>query len=100
MSIVLNYRCEDGDRKSASFGQEVQTIRLAGIGITNVDLTPLSSCTNLTRLELQENKLGNLDLTPLSSCTNLEVLYMWGNPLEHIDLTPLGTCPNLQQSGI
>lgn len=100
MAIIVNYVCQGGGRESITFERAETAVRLAGMGITSIDLAPLSSCNNMRRLELQENNLESLDLSPLSACASLEVLYMWGNPLGNIDLTPLRTCSNLKELGL
>jgi Leucine-rich repeat (LRR) protein len=61
-----------------------------------LDLAPISACTKLWSLDLYRNHLQELDLTPLSSCTSLRELNLGGNPFENIDLSGLDDCTNLE----
>ena len=56
------------------------------------DLTPLAGLTNLTELDLYNNKIS--DLTPLTGLTNLEWLNLSDNNIS--DLTPLTGLTNLK----
>ncbi|RKZ30679.1 hypothetical protein DRQ33_07685, partial [bacterium] len=71
-------------------------LKLDNNNLTSIDLAPLASCTNLQRLYLYNNQLTSIDLAPISSCTNLQKLYLGGNDLTSIDLSPLSSCTNLQ----
>lgn len=59
-----------------------------------LDLTPLSACKKLLRLNLSRNGLKSLDLSPLSECTELEYLDVDTNSIT--DLTPLENCKSLR----
>lgn len=64
--------------------------------LTDVDLTPLSSCENLEYLSLANNSLETLDLSPLESCKRLRTLDLSHNYLKDIDLSPLSGCTSLR----
>ncbi|OLS31394.1 MAG: hypothetical protein ThorAB25_03200 [Candidatus Thorarchaeota archaeon AB_25] len=63
--------------------------------LTEVDLRPLQSCTDLEYLSLAVNKLDWIDLTPLQNCKRLRHLDLSHNKLKDIDLSPLAGCENL-----
>jgi hypothetical protein len=58
-----------------------------------VDLSPLSTLTGLTRLYLGCNQI--VDLSPLSTLTGLTTLYLGGNQI--VDLSPLSTLTGLTE---
>ena len=68
--------------------------------LLSINLSPLSSCTELWFLALSNNNLTNINLTPLSSCTNLEWLSLWENQLTNIDLTSLCDMDSLEFLGL
>ncbi|MGD9397863.1 MAG: leucine-rich repeat domain-containing protein, partial [Candidatus Thorarchaeota archaeon] len=63
--------------------------------LTNVDLQPLESCTELEYLSLAVNKLESVDLTPLQNLKKLRHLDLSHNRLKSIDFTPIAGCENL-----
>lgn len=63
--------------------------------LTEVDLSPLESCTGLEYLSLAVNKLTKVDLTPLQNLKRLRHLDLSHNKLTDIDLTPLAGCKDL-----
>lgn len=81
-----------------------ETLSYFSIDQTNIDkldLSPLSSCTNLKSLKMHFNhKLQSLDLTPLSSCTNLTDLTIRGTSLKQLNLGPLSSCLNLKHLSV
>jgi Leucine-rich repeat (LRR) protein len=59
-----------------------------------VDLSPLSSCTNLEVLKIASINLA--DISPLASCTKLQKLTIaWSESL--VDVSSLAYCTNLQK---
>jgi Leucine-rich repeat (LRR) protein len=56
------------------------------------DISPLSACTKLYTLELQDNQIQ--DVTPLSDCHDLAYLNLDGNQIA--DLSCLSGCENLK----
>ncbi len=90
MTVVLAFIIENEDtQRVVEFEEDISEIVLSKRRITNIDLTPLSSCTNLQSLNLASNKLQFIDLTPLSSCAGLHELDLTFNELQKIDVTPL-----------
>jgi len=91
--------------------------------LLTVNLTPLSDCTNLNRLQINNSNftsldisslsssgsiewlcisrhasLTNIDLSPLSSCSGLKKLHVNNNGgLTSLDLSPLSSCINLEE---
>ncbi|MFW9808360.1 MAG: leucine-rich repeat domain-containing protein [Candidatus Thorarchaeota archaeon] len=63
--------------------------------LTEVDLSPLTSCKGLEYLSLAVNRLQTIDLTPLQNCKRLRHLDLSHNNLTEIDLTPLAECESL-----
>jgi hypothetical protein len=63
--------------------------------LTEVDLTPLTTCKELEYLSLAGNRLETIDLAPLESCHHLRLLDLSHNLLTDIDLTPLSECKSL-----
>ena len=61
--VVLTYTKEDGSQEQVEFKDTVTVMDLQGKGIKTIDLTPLSSCTNLRGLWLHYNQLQTIDLS-------------------------------------
>jgi len=94
-------------KRSPFMMQEVSEHYYGGLELTlshgdaiEVDLSPLSSCTELKRLWLAVGWVTTLDISPLASCTGLETLYISSSNLRLIDLTPLSFCMNLRSLDI
>ena len=60
-----------------------------------IDLSPLSTCTDLHSVDLSSNQLATIDLEPLRN-TPIESLTLYENNLSFIDLSPLSTCRDLK----
>ena len=69
---------------------------LEGEGASIADLTGLEFATNLTWLNLGENRIP--DISALAGLTNLSVLYLWGNSVS--DISPLSGLTNLRELGL
>ena len=76
-----------GGRK---FKNDVTELNLGGLGITDVSV--LSECTHLKRLDLRDNAIT--DISPLLDLQELEWLCLWNNEVE--DIYPLMTLTKLQ----
>ncbi|MFW9959292.1 MAG: leucine-rich repeat domain-containing protein [Candidatus Odinarchaeota archaeon] len=96
MTTVLTYIKVDGAQEQAEFKDDVVGIDLSGLTITNINLSPLASCTSLQTLKLENNQIQTIDLSPLSSCTHLEQLNIRRNRLKTIDLSPLAPCTRIR----
>jgi len=101
--FIFKTHADDGseffERKSnlewvAEIDQPVR-IDISSNWLTEADLRPLESCTELEYLSLAVNKLESIDLTPLENCKELRHLDLSHNRLKDIDLTPLAGCENL-----
>jgi hypothetical protein len=68
---------------------ELDGIALTSLPLTNVDLSPLQSCSSLNRLTFTDMPLTNIDLSPFSTLTEITKLTLSNIGLETIDLTPL-----------
>lgn len=66
-----------------TFRSDVTELDLGGRSLT--DISPLSECRNLQKLNLRDNKIE--DLTPLADLTQLEELSLWNNAVQSV--TPL-----------
>lgn len=89
-------QCLDGIDQYASGLEEVILLGRAGFGTDNamasIDLTDLSKCKKLKKLDLRYLSLQSIDLTPLGQCPELTHLDLVGNGLTALDLSPLRTC--------
>ena len=66
-----------------TFSSDMTELNLGGLGLT--DISALSACRALVKLDLRDNKIS--DLSPLVELQNLEWLCLWNN--EITDVTPL-----------
>jgi Leucine-rich repeat (LRR) protein len=83
----VEYITIKGERYSTS----ITTLDLSESELTNADIEPLRHMTNLTKLDLYENK--NRFVSPLSGLTNLKELYLNSNQIS--DIGSLSGLPNL-----
>jgi len=88
---------EPWDSIEFEFTKDTKTINLSGKEIRRIDISELSSCTNLEGLNLSRNELESIDLTPLKACHWLGYLDLEFNSLQTIDLTPLKGHRNLMR---
>ena len=72
------------------FKNDVTELNLGGLGITDVSV--LSECPHLKRLDLRDNAIT--DISPLLDLQELEWLCLWNNEVE--DIYPLMTLNRLQ----
>jgi hypothetical protein len=64
--------------------------------LTNIDLSPLSTCDWLMIVKINHNKnLRNIDLTPLAKCERLRDLYLYDNLLDDVQFSQLRGCKKL-----
>jgi tetratricopeptide (TPR) repeat protein len=73
-------------------GRFVRHINLGGLGLTDVDIEPISEL-KLTQLELDYN--GLKDLHALKRMTSLTELKLMGNPINSEGMRVIATLPNL-----
>ena len=78
---------EDADREirigGRSFRSDATELTLGGLGLN--DISALSACTKLEKLDLRDNQIS--DLSPLVEMPNLKWLCIWNNEVE--DIYPL-----------
>ncbi|NWF95754.1 MAG: leucine-rich repeat domain-containing protein [Candidatus Thorarchaeota archaeon] len=91
----LTYITCYGQRGASCVTETDTLVDLSGEEIGSIDLSPLSSCTQLLELDISRNSLKNIDLSALSSCSRLQRLYLSYNSLKSIDLSPLSSCTQL-----
>ncbi|MHA2191603.1 MAG: hypothetical protein ACXACG_15190 [Candidatus Thorarchaeota archaeon] len=77
------------DLSPLSTCSELEGFKLASLPLTDIDLSPLQSCPSLNRLNLTDLPLTYIDLSPLSTHTEITKLTLSNLGLETIDLTPL-----------
>ena len=71
-------------------------IRLSAPNRVIADLTGLEYCTNLTQLNLTDNKIS--DISPLSDLANISILVLERNQIS--DLSPLANLTELTHLGL
>ena len=74
--IEIRYVTIDGEKKSENFSIDSTEIRLQNNGIQEIDLTPLSACSDLLGIWLNDNPLKEVDVSPLFTCTNLGTIEL------------------------
>jgi hypothetical protein len=73
----------------------LESLSLFDMKSEEIDLSPLAESENLSALDIQsldiyhQQPLSQLDLSPLSSCTRLKMLHISNTGVEEFDLTPL-----------
>jgi hypothetical protein len=97
MSVEISFTKAEEGMKHAFFDIGTEEIELNDLEITQIDLSPLSSCITLKKVNLGINELQSVDLSPLAYCVNLQILDLGINEIQSIDLIPLGNCINLQE---
>ena len=97
MIITLTYKTRDGEEKQVEFEKDVGYLSLSEHGIRSIDLSPLSSCTELRTFNLGRNSLETVNLEPLGSCIRLKELRLSSNRLKKMDLNPIRSCVNLEK---
>ena len=78
------------------FSTALTELDLSGVGLTNADIVPLKYMTQLSVLDLGDNKIS--DLRPLSGLTGLKVLDLRDNQIS--DLTPLLRLKSLESLNV
>ncbi len=76
---------------------DLQKLSFNDLGIYNIDLSPLNSCDKLQNLSLYMNNIHSIDLSTINACNSIEALNLGWNSLSKIDLSPLSTWTNLQR---
>ncbi|MHA2222066.1 MAG: hypothetical protein ACXAAO_08405 [Candidatus Thorarchaeota archaeon] len=100
----LNCECFDVSRNElqrinlSRFSSSVlRELNLGANPLVDIDLTPLSACVNLEKLEMEHTQLDSIDLTPLAGLEHLSVFRIKSRFMFEIDVTPLLSCPTLDE---
>jgi len=88
-TLKLDITKDDGVQDQIEFMNIVSTLDLESMRIASIDLSPLSSCSNLSIINLSENCLESINLDPLRFCENLKKINLSKNSLAKINLFPL-----------
>jgi Leucine-rich repeat (LRR) protein len=75
----------------------LRDLNLGANPLVDIDLTPLSACVNLEKLEMEHTQLDSIDLTPLAGLEHLSVFRIKSRFMSEIDVTPLLSCPTLDE---
>ena len=84
MTIVLRYFTQNGVQTESKYEDDVTRIDLSSRGLVEIDLEPISTCTNLQQLLLHKNELQSIDLRPLAVCTTLRSLNLRDNRIQFV----------------
>ncbi|MHA1138586.1 MAG: hypothetical protein ACTSSE_19085 [Candidatus Thorarchaeota archaeon] len=88
-TLQLDITKDDSTQEHIELVNIVTTLDLENRRIASIDPSPLSSCSNLSILNLSENCLESIDLTSLRFYENLKEINLSQNSLSKIDLFPL-----------
>ncbi len=70
--VILRYTGKLGGALTQEVRLDAKECYMARMGITSIDLTPLSQCTNLQKVNFGSNPLKEIDISPLFFCPNLK----------------------------
>ncbi|MBD3405233.1 MAG: leucine-rich repeat protein [Candidatus Lokiarchaeota archaeon] len=87
----------DGKESIKTYDIDAIEIKIQIPYATKIDLSTLSSFSQLEKIQIINNKiLTELDLSPISSCSHLRTLTIVGNDqIQKLDLKPLSALPKL-----
>lgn len=87
--ITIKYWSPHGRQEETKFQSGYTKIDLVMRAAQKVDLSNLTRCKHLEKLNLSHNMLEELDLTPLSGCSTIEEINIESNHLTELNLWPL-----------
>jgi len=87
--ITIKYWSPHGRQEETKFQSGHTIIDLVMRAAQRVDLSDISQCNNLEKLNLSHNMLEELNLSPLSGCSSIEEIHLINNHLITLDLWPL-----------
>ncbi len=96
-NIIIHYTGILGTAFTQGFRMDSKELYMWNMGITSIDLTPVSDCHLLQKINLSSNSLKDINLTPVSDCHLLQKINLSSNSLKDINLTPLSHCSNLNR---
>lgn len=70
-----------------SGNKKLETLDLSGLLMNKIDLTPLSTCTNLTELVLCSNELSEIELRPLMHLEKLDTIDLCFNNFDACEIS-------------
>ncbi|MHA1387276.1 MAG: leucine-rich repeat domain-containing protein [Candidatus Thorarchaeota archaeon] len=94
--ITIRYWSPHGRQEETKFQSGHTKIDFVRRAAHRVDLSNLSRCSNLQKLDLSYNMLEELDLSPIGGCSSLEEIYLQSNHLTSLDFWPLKDCLKLE----
>jgi len=94
--ITIKYWSPHGRQEETKFLSGHTKIDFVRRAAHRVDLSNLSRCSNLQKLDLSYNMLEELDLSPLAECKSLKEINLQSNHLTSINLWPLKDSLNLE----
>jgi len=94
--ISIKYWSPHGRQEETKFQCGHTEIDLVMRAAQRVDLTNISRCTKLQKLDLSTNMLEKLNLSPISGCTSIQEINLQSNHLTKLDLWPLKDCIELK----
>jgi hypothetical protein len=82
--IVIEYQRGDDEVRTERYSQDVSWINLQSNFIHSIDLSSITTCTDLDTLGVDCNRLEEIDLGPVASCKKLKKLFLNQNELREI----------------
>jgi hypothetical protein len=87
--ITIKYWSPHGRQEETKFQSGHTKIDLVMRAAQKVDLSNLTQCMHLEKLNLSHNMLEELDLTPLAGCSTIKEINLESNHLTELNLWPL-----------
>lgn len=94
--ITIKYWSPHGRQEETKFQCGHTEIDLVMRAAQRVDLSDLTRCSDLVKLDLSHNMLEELDLRPISGCSSIQEINLQSNHLTRLDLWPLRNCRVLE----
>jgi len=94
--ITIKYWSPHGRQEETKFQSGHSKIDLVMRAAIRVDLSGISKCSKLKKLDLSHNMLEELDLSPISGCDSIQEINLQSNHLTKLDLWPLKKCIELR----
>ncbi len=95
--FVIRYVSPHGRQEEGKFRDDAQKIEMTMRAVIDIDLSPLSQCSNIEVLELSHNFIETLELEPLAGSNSIKSIRLRDNRLNQLDLWPLHNSPNLDE---
>ncbi len=95
VNVIINYTGKLGSVFTQGIRMDAKELYMWRMGVTSIDLAPLSDCHLLQKINLSGNNLKEVNLAPLSHCSNLNLLNLRNNDIKQVDISPLFFLLNL-----